>query len=70
MSRRAQRITVTTIGAPPLEGAEAFARLMATVLSKQPDPSPGKPVDGAVPTKGCEQVTTTKIVRQDGQENS
>lgn len=49
MSRRAQKITVTTIGNPPLDGAEAFARWMAAVLNKQLDPGPHKPGDGAAP---------------------
>lgn len=35
--KRAKKITVTTTGTPPLEGAEAFARWMAEALNKKPD---------------------------------
>lgn len=59
MSRRAQKITVTTVGTPPLEGAEVFAKWMAAVLNKQTDPGPDKP-----------NVKPAKAARQDGQENS
>lgn len=34
MTKRAQKITVKTVGRPPISGAAAFARLMAAVLNR------------------------------------
>lgn len=51
MSRRAKKITVTTVGTPPLEGAKVVARLIVAEIKKRSDRNAlGNQEHGAVPS--------------------